>query len=62
MHVVLKPSTKRRKKDRASCKPVVLKVGRITPLGIILREKGVNKTKGATGRQNNTKGMKTLNH
>jgi len=34
----------------------------IGPLGAILTGKGANKTKGAIGRQNNTKGTKTLNH
>jgi len=38
------------------CRPVVLKVGRIAPLGAILRSKETIR------RQNNTKGTKTLNH
>jgi len=41
---------------------VVLKVGGIAPLGVILLGKGAQKTKGAIGEQNNTKGAKTLNH
>ena len=42
--------------------PVFLKVGGIAPLGAILNGKGANKTKGAIGGRNNTKGAKMLNH
>jgi len=41
---------------------VVLKEGGIAPFGTILRGKGANKRKEAIKRQNNTKGVKTLNH
>jgi len=47
---------------RSPFRSVVLKVGGIAPLGAILSEKGANKTKGAIGGRNNTKGAKTLSH
>jgi len=41
---------------------VVLKVGGIAHLGTILRGKGAKKSKGSIGGQNNTKGVKIVNH
>jgi len=43
-------------------RPVVLKVGGITPLRVILRGKGVKKNKGDDRGRNNTEGAKMINH